>query len=159
LNGRAWPWLLAGLLVFGVGVNVGFLIVATGDPSFAVEEDYYGRALRWDETTREAARNAELGWSVEVDPAPSSRGPGFTDLSLRVVDRDGAPVAGARVSLEAFHHARAGDKLRADLAAAGDRYGTTLPMRRAGLWQLRVRVERGAETFTTVLDRELGGLR
>jgi nitrogen fixation protein FixH len=159
MKGRAWPWLLGGLLLFGVGVNVGFLLVATGDPSFAVEEDYYGRALRWDETTREAARNAALGWRVEVDPAPSAKGPGWTDLALRVVDRDGAPVKGAIVSLEAFHHARAGDRLRADLAADGDRYAATLPLRRAGLWELRVRVERGAETFSTVVDRELGGLR
>jgi nitrogen fixation protein FixH len=159
LKGRAWPWLLAGLLVFGVGVNVGFLIVATGDPSFAVEEDYYGRALRWDDTTREAARNAELGWSVSVEPIPSPKGPGWTDLALSVVDREGTPVTGALVSLEAFHHARAADRLRVDLAPSGERYAATLPMRRAGLWELRVRVEKGGTTFTTVLDRELGGLR
>lgn len=159
MKGRAWPFLIVGLLVFGVGVNVAFLVVATGDPSFAVEEDYYGRALRWDETTREAAANRELGWTVEVDPAPSSKGPGWTDLSLRVVDRAGASVTGARVGLEAFHHARAGDRLKADLQADGERYRATLPLRRAGLWELRVRVEHGATTFTTVLDRELGGVR
>jgi nitrogen fixation protein FixH len=159
MKGRAWPFLLAGLLLFGVGVNVAFLLVATGDPSFAVEEDYYGRALRWDETAREASRNAELGWSVDLEPQPSSKGPGWTDLRLRVVDRDGAPVSGAIVSLEAFHHARSGDRLSVDLQASGDRYAATLPLRRAGLWELRVRVTRGAETFSTVLNHELGGLR
>ena len=159
MKGRLWPWMLGGLLLFGVGVNVGFLLVATGDPSFAVEEDYYGRALRWDETTREAAHNAELGWRVDVRPSPSAKGPGWTDLSLSVLDRAGTPVTGGRVSAEAFHHARAGDRLRVDFAPSGDAYAATLPTRRAGLWELRVRVERGAETFSTVVEGEMGGLR
>lgn len=159
MKGRLWPWMLGGLLLFGVGVNVGFLVVATGDPSFAVEEDYYGRALRWDETTREAARNAELGWRIEVRPAPSSKGPGWTDLTLSVLDRAGAPVTGGSVSVEAFHHARSGQRLRADFAPSGDAYAASLPMRRAGLWELRVRVERGVEAFSTVVEHEIGGPR
>ena len=159
MKGKAWPFIVGGLLVFGVGVDVGFLIVATRDPSFAVEDDYYGRALRWDETTRDARRSAELGWSIGIETVPSPSGRGRTDLSLVVLDRDGAPVSGAAVSVEAFHHARAGERLAAELVADGGRYRATLPLRRAGVWQLRVRVDRGGQRFSTVIDREIGGTR
>lgn len=158
-SGRAWPFLLVGLLLFGVGVNVGLLLVARADPSFAVENDYYEKALAWDATARQTERDRELGWSVGLDAAASPRGPGWYDLALTVRDAAGAPVRGASVGIETFHHARAADVLRVGLEEREGRYVATLPLRRRGLWELRVRVERGETVFTATLQEELGGLR
>ena len=41
--------------------------VATSDGSFAVEPDYYQKALHWDDARSAAAENAGLGWTVELD--------------------------------------------------------------------------------------------
>lgn len=158
-SGRAWPFLLVGLLLSGVGANVGLLLVARSDPSFAVEKDYYRKALAWDETARQEERDRELGWSVGVDAAASGRGPGWYDVVLTVRDDAGRPVRGAAVGIETFHHARAADVLRAELEERDGRYVATLPLRRRGLWELRVRVERGATVYTATLQEELGGLR
>ena len=83
---------------------------------------------------------------------------GVTDRLLSLANGAAAGRERDPVSLEAFHHARAADRLRADLVVDGERYRTTLPMRRPGVWEIRVQVERGAERFSTVLQREVGGL-
>ena len=49
-RGWGWPVFLVGLLVAGVGVNLVLLVAATGDPSFAVERDYYRKGMEWDRT-------------------------------------------------------------------------------------------------------------
>ena len=49
--------MIVALLVGGAGANVGLMLVATSDASFAVEPDYYQKALAWDETMAQAARN------------------------------------------------------------------------------------------------------
>ncbi len=147
--------IIVALLVGGAGANVGLMLVATGDASFAVEPRYYEKALRWDETMAQEARNRALGWSIAVafDGAPR---PGQVELAARVNDRRGHAVEGARVGVEAFHSARASHVLTATLGPeATGRYSAMLPLDRAGLWELRLRVERGGEVFTQTLVQEL----
>jgi nitrogen fixation protein FixH len=154
-KGWYWPLVVVGLLAASAGGNVWFMLLAAGDQSFAVEPDYYQKALRWDETMAQQARNAALGWSVaaEVHPARVAHG---VEVGVRVSDRGGAPVDGARVTVEAFHSARAGQVFTAALLPRAEGvYGATLPGRRPGLWELRLRVERGEDVFTQTLTREL----
>ena len=158
IRGRGWGWpaLIVALLVGGAGANIWLMLVATGDASFAVEADYYEKALRWDDAMAQEARNARLGWSVAVRLERAAQ-PGEGWVRARVVDRDGVPVAGARVGVEAFHSARASRIVRAGLTPeAGGGYAARLPLDRPGLWELRVRVERGDQVFTRTLDQDLG---
>lgn len=154
---RSWGWPLAvvALLVGGAGANVALLVVATSDASFSVERDYYQKALAWDETMAQEARNADLGWSLAASlDAPAGRE--GARLSVRVTDRDGAAVAGAAVLVEALHNARASEVLTAPLVpAAPGGYTATLPLRRPGIWELRFRITRGPAVFTGTITREL----
>lgn len=154
-RGRGWPALIVGLLVAGAGANLWLMFVATRDASFAVEHNYYEKALRWDETMAQEARNARLGWSVAVqlERAISPRG---ARIRARILDHDGAPVEGARVDLEAFASARASRVFTATLTPeSAGAYGARLPFDHPGLWELRVRVERGDQVFTRTLDQDL----
>jgi len=154
-RGWGWPLLIGGLLVGGAGANVGLMLVANSDPGFAVEPDYYQKALHWDETMAQEARNASLGWSVAVSFDRSSR-PGQVMIAARVSDGGGRPVEGARVDIEAFHSARANRVLAATLAAGpGGRYAAALPLDRPGLWELRLRVAQGEQTFTQTIIQDL----
>lgn len=96
MNSRArwWPFFIIVLLVGGAGANVALMVIATRDPSFAVEPDYYQKALRWDEAMTQESHNAALGWSVAVGVDAATRS-GPTRIVLRVSDRDGAPVEDA----------------------------------------------------------------
>lgn len=155
-SGRAWPLALGALLGACVAFDLGVAFVASRDPSFAVERDYYRKAVEWDQTMAQERRNTELGWSVDVTLVRAPAG-GETSVAARVSDRDGRAIESARLTVEALHNARARDVLAAPLVADGPgHYVAALPLRRAGLWELRLRVERGGDVFTEVVMRELG---
>lgn len=157
-DGKHWPWIVVGLLVLNaVGVLV-LVLVATGDPSHHVEEDYYRKALAWDAHMAQERHNRELGWRADVAVSASARwGERVVEIQLR--DRDGHPLDGAELELQTFHNARSGNILRARLKPAGQgRYRASLPMRRAGIWELRLVVKRRAERFTQTIQHELGPL-
>ena len=62
----------------------------------------------------------------------------------------------ARVGVEAFHSARASRIFAGTLAPeAGGGYAARLPLDRPGLWELRVRVERGDRVFTRTIAQDL----
>ena len=158
-RGWYWPVAIVSLLVGGAAANIGFMIVANRDATFAVEPDYYRKAVDWDRTMAQEARNLEMGWrvSTELEPIDGGR----ARLVARVADRDGRPVTGAAVVVEAFPSARARDIASFTLAPAGPAgaYAATLAHGRPGLWELRVRVTRGEEVFTRTLSQDLAAAR
>jgi nitrogen fixation protein FixH len=155
-RGWLWPLGLGLALALSAGSNILFMVLANRDASFAVEPDYYRKALEWDRTMAQEAANRALGWRVSVEAAMA--GTQGRRLTLRLVDRDGRGVDGAIVSVEALHGARAADVVSGRLSGEGQgRYAAELPLARAGLWELRVRAERGGQIFTQRISAELGG--
>jgi len=156
---RAWLWPvgLAALLAASAGANLAFVVVATRDPSFAVVPDYYTKALDWDRTLAQEAHNRGLGWSLSVTTDRSTR-PGQIRLVVGLADATGVALDDAIVSVEALHGARAAELVSVTLTPAGrGRYVADLPLRRAGLWELRFRVSRAGDLFTSRLVRDLPG--
>jgi len=145
-------------VVFFSGLATVF--VATTNPSYAVEEDYYEKALHWDEKRAQDRRNIELGWRIEIEVAPPDAAGGPASLVSVLTAADGGPIDGATVTVEAFHNARAGNILRATLAGRGaGRYAAELPMRWSGVWEFRFVAERGSERFTHAEKRYVRGRR
>ena len=114
---QGWHWMvLVGFLMAIVLVaNLILVYFATSDPSFAVEEDYYQKALDWDERRAQDAANAELGWTASFDVARTRNNDGTVQVRTLLADRTGRPVRDAAVRIEAFHNARAAHVLRARL--------------------------------------------
>jgi nitrogen fixation protein FixH len=160
-RGRPWVWPvgLALALSASAGINIGFMIVANRDASFAVEPDYYRKGLEWDRTMAQEDTNRALGWGVAVAGERASL-PGRLRLVARLTDRAGRPLDGAAVTVEARHGARAaepvGGVLRSD---GGGRYAAELPLARPGLWELRFDVRRGGDLFTARISADLPGRR
>ena len=149
---HVWPAIVIGLLAIDTGVGIYLMHVANSDPTVAVEPDYYARAVRWDSTEAQARRNNALGWTIttELGPLGDGRAAAF-GLSLR--DRSGVPVEGARIEIKASAVSSADNVIRGvltDSASAGS-YATTLPMARAGLWQLQLTAIRGNDRYTADL--------
>jgi nitrogen fixation protein FixH len=150
-----WPLLIAGLLTLHAAGMVTFAVIASSDPSHAVEKDYYRKALHWDDKRAQDAANAALGWRAAVSAHPGAQ-PGQAAVSLTLVDRDGRPVTGAAVHLATFHMARGNEILEADLQeTAPGVYTASLPMHRDGKWELRLRARRNGHLFTAILKRYL----
>jgi nitrogen fixation protein FixH len=159
-RGRFWPLFIIAIFAAGIIPNLVLLFVATNDPSFAVEENYYEKSLAWDETMAQRAENERLGWSTEMSLTSAEAPRGFRRLSLSVLDAQGARLERCRVHVETFHNARAAKRIEADLeTSASGVHEALLPMRRPGLWELRLTVRCGEQTFTETSMRELPGLQ
>ena len=151
-----WPVLIIGALVIHVVVSLVTVVIATSNPSYAVEEDYYQKALAWDARRAQDRHNLELGWRLDFEVAPPLTAGSDPQLVVRLTDRSGQPLDGARVAVATFHNARADQIVRAELAATGGgAYACPLAMRRAGLWELRFTVDRGGEHFTHTVTRHI----
>lgn len=147
-RGATWPIAMATMLGISVAANVWIIRIANADPAFAIEENYYERALRWDDELAQRARNDSLGWQLLPSLSALSSDSG-AELRVSLRDASGAPVAADSVAVRALHNARAGAPLDATLTRRPDGdYVVRLPMRRPGLWELRFDVRRGADRFT-----------
>ena len=154
--GAAWPWIIGGALALHVVVSLVVVFVATSDPSYAVEEDYYQKALAWDEKRAQDHTNEVLGWSFEFAVTPPARPGDLTEVEAAVRYADGAPLNGATVSIEAFHNTYSDDIIRGALTeSGGGTYTARLPLRQNGRWEMRFTVERGADRFTFSDTRHL----
>jgi len=152
-RGWYWPVGLAALLVVSAGANIALIVITSRDASFAVEPNYYAKALAWDETMAQQARNEALGWRLGLRVEPTGER-GRMTVTARLTDRAGAPLEGARVAIEARHNARANRVLTAALEPRDAGYVAAMPLARPGLWEFRVRVTRGPDVFTATLMRD-----
>lgn len=143
-----WPLFIVALLTIPIAANGYLWYRSASDPTFAVEPDYYKKALAWDQHRADEARSAALGWHVTVAEGP--------ELRLHIADKDGLPVDGAEVTVEALHIARAGLVTRAHLGPAPEHaYASSLRLAPPGLWELRVHVTRGQDRFEAVLRKDV----
>lgn len=148
-------WLLpVGLLASLVGGELWMVYTAVHDPGFAVEKDYYKKALQWDATEEQTAQNEKLGWRLALDtaPAPDRR------VNVRVALRDnaGRPLRGANVKVDTFFNARAGQILHAELREESDgSYVAALPIAHRGLWEFRFTATQGGVRFTDVVRKDV----
>lgn len=145
-----WKWApvaLLGSLLSGLGTMV---FIATGDPSFAVEPEYYQKALDWDRERAQQANNERLGYQLTVSVRAPGAG-GARELVLQFVDAAGQPIHGASVEVSAFHNARAAEIVRRRLVERDPGiYVQELPLKRLGLWELRFVTQRSGVRFTHV---------
>lgn len=156
-TGRWWPLGVGLVLAVTVVANVALLYTASRDPSYAVEPDYYRRAVTWDSTVALRERSAALGWQADVGLGPPD-GQGAT-LTVFLRSRDGTPLDSAQVQAEASHNAHAAELYRVTLAAAGPGlYAARIPSTRRGLWRVDLTARHGQDAFVerVTADNEPG---
>jgi nitrogen fixation protein FixH len=149
-RGIGWPIGVTTILGLTISANIWLIRVASADPSFAVEERYYQRALDWDQELAQRATNARLGWDLEARVSAIDRGSGAR-VGAVLRDSTGAPIADATVAARIVHVGRAGQPvdvvLHRDSSGA---YRALIPLERPGLWELRFDVQRGKDRFTAI---------
>lgn len=138
-------------MLIGWGIMVG---LALDDPGFAVERDYYQKALNWDRRQAQVEQNQKLGWQLDLRAEDS--GPDLTWLTASLRDATGAALRGALVRAEAFPVARSAHvtALKFEAARPGE-YQATLSNPRPGLWEVRMSARDAGRTFTQTLRLDL----
>jgi nitrogen fixation protein FixH len=149
-RGSWWPIGIAGVLAATVAANVWLATIANDDPSFAIEPDYYQKAITWDSTLAQAHTNTTLGW--RLTPSLGTIGPaGHARVRATLTDSTGAPISNASVQLSALQIARANNVHRVTLtASAAGIYDGQIDARLPGQWELRFDVRSGSTHFTDV---------
>lgn len=149
-RGMWWPIGITGVLAATVAANIWVAVIANDDPSFAIEPDYYRKAVTWDTTLAQAHHNAQLGWRLTPSFGPIAAN-GEARLSATLTDSTGMAISDAVVRVVALHVARANELHEASLTATGaGEYGTELDARRPGQWELRFDVQARSTHFTDV---------
>jgi len=154
-SGRLWAWAPGVLLATLLGTQLTVLHSVLDDPSFALEPDYYRKAVAWDARQQLQRESLALGWHTDLmaEPAPQLRG-----LALRVQlhEAQGGPLAGAAVRVQAFANARAARVFEAVLVeTAPGTYSAEIPSSVLGLWEFRLEATRGADRFSEVLRQSV----
>lgn len=146
---KLWPLAIVAVLGLTVGAN-GYLLMRANDVPMPLERDYYQKAVAWDSTMAQAARNVALGWQLRatVDAA------GALDVVLG--DASGNSITDARIAVEAFPIAFSDGEAAATLTTDNGRYRGALALPHPGLHEFRFLVTRGGDRFTTALRGALG---
>jgi nitrogen fixation protein FixH len=149
-RGSWWPIGITAVLATTVAANVWVATIANDDPSFAIEQDYYKKAIAWDSTLAQSRTNAMLGWHLTPILAPIGA-EGRARLRATLTDSTGAPISDATVRVSALQVSRANDIQQVTLAASrGGVYEAQLDARLRGQWELRFDVTAGSIHFTDV---------
>ncbi len=146
-KGWVWPFAIAIVLLVSAGSNIVIMLVARSDKSFAIEPDYYQKALDWDDVMAQEERNISLGWHVDARVelgSESDSGRVFVTLT----DAFGKPLELASVDAVAFHNARAAVRMDATLSEGQPGvYSASIAADKAGLWDVIITAQRGPDRF------------
>ncbi len=144
---RNWTWPAIVVAILGVTIagNLWVMRIARGDPSFAVEENYYQRAVHFDAQRGVEQRSDRLGWTLELSAGPAS--PSGSQLLVTLRDAAGMPVDSATVIVRLTRVARAQTVIPVPLAPVEGGYGARVPFDAAGLWDVAVEARRGPARF------------
>ena len=146
-RGFGWPLGVIAILTATVGLNIWVFRVANDDPSFAIEPDYYQKAVNWDSTMAQQRENLALGWHLAPTLGAFTPHDGAR-LQVTLTDASGAAIGDATVKVAAFFNARANDIIDTTLLRDSTGYVATLPVTRGGVWELQFDVRRGTTRFT-----------
>jgi len=157
-----WTAVVVGILGASFIFAMVTLYHASTDPSFAVEPDYYEKALNWDEHAALREASAQLGWTIGLSAGPGAE-PGRRIVTMALSDREGEPIENADVSVVAFHNARAANRHEFSMDGVGAGvYTTDQPLNRPGHWEFRFTIMADGSTFIhtkPVRLAALGGAR
>jgi len=140
-----WPWFIGALLVATAGGQGIMLYAATHDPTFAIEPDYYAKAVAFDTTILRDRENIQLGWRAAGTMTTSGSA---AALRVTLTDSAGTPISGARVRAVAIHNLDGSHPLSVALAESGAAYSGLIPGAHRGLWEIRVDAVLGTSHFT-----------
>lgn len=151
-SGTFWSWvpaMLLGSMLLGLGTMA---YLAIDDPSFALEPNYYDKAVHWERSQAEARDSQALGLQLSLLRPLASSALGEVELELGIHDRQGLPVRDAAVQLEAFPNAYATQIQQVTLHESSPGvYRGKLARGVRGLWELRLRVSQGSSHFRQVM--------
>ncbi len=152
MKGRFWPLAIVGLLAANAAIVAVTVKFAVQGQNGSIEDDYYQKAVHWDEHVAQQARNAALGWHAQITIAPPEGAHAKARAIVRLTDKSGQPIRGAAVKARFFHFAHADEAVTGLLSESAEGYAIDLPEIRAGVWNASIDVSVNNNRFTNDQD-------
>ena len=133
------PWAFAGALGVVVAVNGALVYFATTTFSGIAVDRPYQRGLEYNRVIDEAAHQAAIGWSIEVEWRVIDRAAMTGTLEAHVTHRGGKPVDGLKLAATVIRPVEQVVPAITELDQVGPgRYAATLTLPKHGLWDAHV---------------------
>ncbi len=152
-SANRWPLAITAVLVGQVVFGIWMSHVANDDPHFAVEPNYYAKAINWDATMAQSRADKALGWKSAATLTRAAGNSATLHVTLR--DSTGAPVHADSVTVTALAIAHSLKVNALSLTPDATGYAAPVPVAGTGLWEVEVRAVRGTDVFTSTLRTEL----
>ncbi len=154
----AWPLFVVCLLVLGVGIGMWVVVASLSDGGAQVVENYYQKAVEWDDRNVLVRQSDAVGWKVTLEyvAAVSADKPG--GLEIQFQDAEGQPITGLKGIVRAYRPQAT--KALGELTITGvpgrpGVYTDAFPAASAGLWDFEIEVERDGFSFRKTIRKEL----
>jgi hypothetical protein len=145
--------MLLGSMLLGLGTMA---YIAIDDPGFALEPDYYDKAVHWDRSQAQLRENEALGLALTVRQPIAVSPDGRAQLELELRDRAGVAISGAKLEITAFPNAFANRVERlALIEVAPGIYRGELRHGQPGLWELRCQASVGPSRYARTLRTDI----
>lgn len=154
-NVRVFPGIIFAFIAMNMCIVAVTVYLALSDQSFAVEPDYYQKALAWDQVARRRQRSDVLGWraAAKLEVRGDAR-----VLVVSLSDRDGTLIDGAGVKATVFASVRASERFEIVLQETlPGEYVHPMLDGVGGQWQVRLSATRGDAVFESVATVEDAG--
>lgn len=138
-----WPGMVFAILGMSVIANMVLLYKASNDGGAQIIENYYDKAVRWDETKAKATASSSLGWSTQIDVTGAGD---HRVVVIRVSDPNG-PVTSLNPTVTLRDPTLIDPIASAEMVLTGDAYVATLPFPRDGLWDVQIQADHRGIAF------------
>jgi nitrogen fixation protein FixH len=144
MNTKKSPWPKAIIAFFAVVFAANWLLIYLAISGFEglVEEDYYEKGLRYNDTVQQEKR---LGWKIELSFADDLKTTDSNKAKVVIFDKAGMPIGGAKVKVVLRRPATDRFDREFEMVPSGCAYHGTLSIPVNGLWDLHVKAEKGGD--------------
>ena len=153
-----WPMGIVALLVIGVGYSLWVVFASQSDGGVQVIDNYYEKAVEWDERVALQNQSDATGWHVTLTFEPAQRASEPPSLLLHFADRSSQNLEGLQGIVKATRPSSAAIVAEMNLEGASIApgvYRLAFAGARAGLWDFEIDVMLDSLRFTKVIRKEL----
>jgi hypothetical protein len=158
LRANSWPLGIVGVVCCFFIADGTLIYAAVRDKATAPEENYYEKAVKFDEQKARVIEAERVGLSADimVAEAPLAEMPRRVDLRIR--NGSGQPVSGLSGTLTAIRPSDSRLKNAGSLTAVPDDdglYRMLLKLPMAGLWEFELEANKGPEKYRVVVRKDV----
>ena len=154
----AWPLFVVGLLVLGVTYSMWVVFASRSDGGVQIIENYYEKAVDWDNRQKIIQASEAMGWHVEITPEQASSL--LPAGGLRVIFKDSAGLllegltATVKASRPQTTRVIREMELQSVSGAPGE-YFHQFPEMGPGLWDFEITADKDTLKFVRMIRKEL----